>query len=59
MQLDAIDQLLDLPAFDTISDSVFTAATSQCVRILRDRFPRYAEFLDARSSDNLPPRKTN
>lgn len=52
--MNPIDTLLSLPAFDAVPDAVFAEATAHCVALLRERFPRYAEFLDARKPEPLP-----
>ncbi|MCE9565719.1 MAG: hypothetical protein K8U57_27155 [Planctomycetes bacterium] len=54
MNPNPIERLLELPAFDSPPDDLFAGATAHCVRSLRDRFPRYAEFLAARGNDPLP-----
>jgi phenylacetate-coenzyme A ligase PaaK-like adenylate-forming protein len=53
--MNPIDTLLALPAFETAPEAVFDAAVAECVSRLRERFPRYAEFLDARKPEPLPP----
>ncbi|MDA1013151.1 MAG: hypothetical protein O3A00_01720 [Planctomycetota bacterium] len=64
----AIDRLLTLPAFDgDACRSDFIAAADECLRTLRKRFSRYAQFIDRRVNgamesitaleqlDSLPP----
>jgi hypothetical protein len=56
MLLDAIDTLLQEPAFDSAGvPASFAPAVEVCLAVLRSRFPRYAEFIDRQgNSERLP-----
>src|SRR5262245_14457760 len=51
MPTDPPDELLDCPAFadEYPPPEPFLRAAAACLDVLRERFPRYAEFLDRRA----------
>lgn len=52
MPNDPIDDLLQVPVFDSPGPHPqFFSAVDSCLRVLRQRFPRYAEFLDQRTGN--------
>ncbi len=54
MTPDPIDRLLDEPPFAAAPTATFIAAVGECLAILRQRFPRYDDFLRRRGGLNGP-----